>query len=77
MNKQRHSTILRALAALDEPRTAIEKVLSDEQDAFDNLPEGIQASERGGAMGAAVEALEEAIQGFDEITASLKRAIEG
>ena len=62
-------------AAMDNLKTIrddLEGVRDEEQDAFDNLPEGLQAAERGQDMEAAIEALTEAfetleglIDGFD------------
>jgi hypothetical protein len=54
MNQQRRDKIAQAVLLLQEAR-------DEEQDAFDNLPEGLQSGERGQAMEASVSHLDEAI----------------
>ena len=61
-----------AMDNLKAIRDALEGVRDEEQEAFDNLPEGLQSAERGQDMEAAIEALTEAfetleglIDGFD------------
>lgn len=64
MNKARRKEIDKAIDLLLEARVILEQVQSDEEDAFDNMPEGIQMSERG-------EAMEENIGILDEITGTI------
>ena len=45
---------------LTETLGEIEEIESDEQDAYDNLPESFQMSEKGEAMGEAVSSLQDA-----------------
>jgi hypothetical protein len=47
MNKERRKEIGRALDKLDEARVILETVGDEERDYFDNMPEGIQNSEKG------------------------------
>jgi methyl-accepting chemotaxis protein len=47
-------------AELGEIETAIEELAEQEQEAYDNLTEGLQNSDRGGAMQDAVILMEEA-----------------
>ena len=47
MNKQRRAILAKIYDNLSEIRDLLEEVQCKEQDAFDNLPEGIQESERG------------------------------
>ena len=42
-------------------------MMDDEQDKFDNMPEGLQESERGEAMQEAIEQLETACENLDEV----------
>ena len=47
MNAARRKELKRALEMLDAAKTILEQVAEEEQDAYDNLPESIQDSERG------------------------------
>jgi hypothetical protein len=60
MNKARRKQIEKAIAILGE-------AASDEQLAFDNMPEGIQDGERGQAMTDNVYAIEAAVAELAEI----------
>ena len=73
MNKERRKRIAEAveqLAAamvyLENARGLLEEVKEDEEAAFDNLPEGLQESERGEAMQEACDTLEEAVDAAQE-----------
>lgn len=89
MNKDQRKRLDEALKLLDEANELIgqaqgivEEVAGDERDKFDNMPEGLQASERGQAIEAAADALDEAVSGFDDlglddIIANINTAMEG
>lgn len=62
-------------APLSNLLTNVEAVLEEEQDAYDNMPEGLQQSERGQASEAALEALEEAQGNVQEALDLLEEAI--
>lgn len=50
MNKQRRKEIAHAIALIEEAREILETTKDEEQEAFDNLPESLQCSERGETM---------------------------
>jgi septal ring factor EnvC (AmiA/AmiB activator) len=50
-----------------DAKTMIEELRDEEQEKFDNLSEGLQASERGQNIEAAVSALDEAMNAFDAV----------
>ena len=50
MNKARRNEIERIINALEDLRDDILNVADDERDAFDNMPESLQQSERGEQM---------------------------
>jgi hypothetical protein len=58
MNKARYA---RLRAARDE----LELIRDEEQDAFDNLPENFQNSERGEDLQSGIDALEEACSALE------------
>ena len=76
MNKDRRRTLQDIINILDEQKSAIESVCEEEQEAFDNLPEGIQDSERGEIMEGNVSDLEQASCDLDEIISRLQEVID-
>lgn len=52
---------------ISEAKSILESVRDDEQSAFDNLPEGLQQSERGQAMEQNVSYLDDAISSLESI----------
>lgn len=60
MNKDRRKRIDEIHAALEQWVSMIEDLESEEQDAFDGMPEGLQNSERGQVSQSAIDALAEA-----------------
>lgn len=61
MNNQRRKQIQKALNLLAEAKDILEEVMNAEQEAFDNLPEGLQCSEKGEQMEDNIYNLEEFI----------------
>ena len=59
MNNDRRNRIRKLISQLEDIQNEIENILSDEQEAFDNMPEGFQESERGEKMQAAINHLED------------------
>lgn len=74
MNKDRRKEIAEIIDDLAGLRGRIEELQEEEQGAFENLPEGIQNSERGEAMEAAATALGNACDELDNVTAALAEA---
>lgn len=71
MNKERRKRIQNAIKKIED---LVQDILDDEMDAFDNMPENLQASENGiisedaqESLDAAIDALEEAICCLEEI----------
>lgn len=61
MNKDRRLRLLDAASQLDEVVSAIRDIQDEEQEAFDNMPEGFQCGDRGTAMMDAVDKMEDFI----------------
>ena len=59
---------------LETLKSKIEEIQNDEQEAYDNLPESLQYSERGEAMESAIENLESAYNEIDSIIDNLEEA---
>ena len=60
---------------LDSAKSVVNEIGSDEQDAFDNLSEGLQKSERGQRMEEVVEALSESSFDIDSLSNSMQENI--
>ena len=81
MNNERRKEITKlyeridaTVSDLEDMISATEELRDEEQEAFDNLPESMQASERGEKMEAAVSALNEAIEALEAARDSLDEA---
>lgn len=74
MNKDRRKQIDAIFSALEDLKSQIETIASEERDAFDNMPEGLQQGDKGQAAEAAADALDEAANGIDDITSKLDDA---
>lgn len=76
MNKERRSEIKKAskridlvVELLEEYKSDIEIIQMDEEEAYDNLPEGFQNGLKGDAIQEAIDEMEDAI---DEINTVIK-----
>ena len=77
MNKERRKKINEVIDTLSEAQSVIRDVSEEEQEAFDNLPEGIQNSERGVRMSEYIETLAEQDGALDDIISYLTEIAEG
>lgn len=55
----------------------VESIRDEEQEAFDNLPEAFQEGDKGEAAQAAIDALDEALSGLEELQGFDFDTIEG
>lgn len=74
MNNARRERIRSIISKLEDIQTEIEELTGEEQDAFDNMPEGLQSSERGDVAQEAISNLEAA--DLSDIISSLENATE-
>ena len=70
MNNTRRKAIAKIAERLEELKTDFELLRDEEQEAFDNMPESIQESERG-------EHIESIIYNMDDVLESLESAFDG
>lgn len=66
MNKARRTAIKKVFEQLEELMATVEVIRDEEQDAFDNLPESFQSSERGEIMEENIDALDSAYNSIEE-----------
>jgi hypothetical protein len=76
MNKARRISITKIADSLQALKSDVESIQSEEQDAYDNLPESIQDGERGDRMQEAIDNLDDALTLIDEAVTSLMQAEE-
>lgn len=76
MNNIRRKQIQRIWDAVSAVQSDLEDIQNDEQEAYDNLPESLQYSERGEAMENAISELEDAISSLEELLEHLETAAE-
>jgi septation ring formation regulator EzrA len=68
MNKARRKAIEEIIGKLEELKDQLETLSTEELEAYDNLPESIQSSERG-------ERMSEGVDDIDNATGSIEDAI--
>lgn len=76
MNKARRISITKIADSLQALKSDVESIQSEEQDAYDNLPESFQDGERGDRMQEAIGNLDDALNLIDEVVTSLMQAAE-
>lgn len=76
MNKNDRKQVSKWVEQLESIKSSIEEMQETEQDKFDNLPEGLQESERGEAIEEAVSQLEEAVDNINEAIDNLQEIAE-
>lgn len=76
MNKTRRKLIEKIIEQLETLKDEVESITEEEQEAYDNLPDGIQDSEKGETMYEAISDLEDASSNFDDIIDTLQDIIE-
>jgi hypothetical protein len=74
MNKERRAALAKALELVEEAKAILEEAASEEQDYYDNMPEGLQGGEKGDNAQTAIDALENAVNSCDEIVAGIEEA---
>lgn len=72
MRRKLLSEIVSNLMDAQEELNAIQ---DEEQEAFDNLPESLQYSERGDSMQEAIDAMDSALDDLDSVIESINEAI--
>lgn len=74
MNNVRRKAIQNIMDKLEDLMAEIEAIRDEEQEAYDNLPEGIQMSERGEAMDTAIYNLDDAAENVQTVIDALEEA---
>lgn len=76
MNNTRRAQLRRAASMIETAQYIIEEVKEQEQEAYDNLPEGLQESDRGRDIDENAYTLEMALDEIETIVDSLYEVVE-
>ena len=76
MNKQRRQQLYDATAALDEAVAVIQDIHSEEDEAFNNLSEGLQCSQTGVSMQDAMDKMDSFIDKIEAIKSEIEEFAE-
>lgn len=74
MNNDRRKKLDAIVSIIDQARADIESICSDEQDAYDNMPESLQNGNKGETAQEAISALEEAVSNIESVCENLATA---
>jgi hypothetical protein len=74
MNAGRRKMIAKAIGCISEARGLLEEVYGDEQTAYDNMPLGLQESERGEHMADIISEIENAVADLENLESVLEDA---
>lgn len=72
MNAQRRKRIATVEALLSQARDLLEEIASEEREAFENLPDSLQDSERGFRMQDILDALEQGVGDIESMESLLE-----
>jgi flagellar biosynthesis chaperone FliJ len=77
MNRERRKELAAVMVKLDEVINLLQQISEDEQNAFDNLPEGIQESERGEQMQSYADTISDIASTLEDQSLELDEIING
>jgi len=72
MNQQRRKAINEILSNLEAQSELLAELLAEEQEAYDNMPEGLQMSEKGESMESGIQVLEDVHSTLESIIGDLQ-----
>lgn len=75
MNNNRRARIQALIYKLNDIQSDIEIIKDEEQEYYDNMPESIQAGERGDKATEAIENLESTLDYLNDVTGFLEEAL--
>lgn len=74
MNNERRSRLAVLAQQVTELKDDVQSVLDEEEEAFSNLPEGLQSGERGDGMQSAIASLDATVCALEEAAEQLEEA---
>lgn len=76
MNAPRRKALESIKSSLADLQLQLETIRDEEQEYYDNMPEGIQMSEKGEKANEAVSSLEDAINNLEDVVSQIETATE-
>lgn len=76
MNNERRAELKKAITHLDDARTIVEQIRDDEQDSYDNMPEGLQSSSKGERLEEITDQLSETASTIEQCVTDIEQAME-
>ena len=76
MNNTRRAQIRKALEMIEAARDILEEMADEEQECFDNMPEGLQESERGETLENNAYELTDAYETLENVMDAVTEVIE-
>jgi flagellar biosynthesis chaperone FliJ len=74
MNNDRRKALAALRDQVENLKSELEQIASEEQEYYDNMPENMQGGEKGDKAQAAIDALQEADSAFDDILNNIDTA---
>lgn len=72
MNKKRRTELAAIATKIADAREELEAIRDEEQEAYDNMPESLQTSQRGEAAESAIGEIDSALSSLEEAINSLE-----
>lgn len=76
MNKKRRSKLEMLYGQICDIVDRLRDILTEERDAFDNIPENLQDSELASSMDEAIDSIESACDSLNDALGSIREVIE-
>ena len=76
MNKARRKWLQSVINALEEQKGELESIQDEEQEAYDNLPESLNDTDRANDMYENIDGLGDAASELDDIISNLQEILE-
>lgn len=76
MNKTRRKALKALMDQLEDIKSSLEEIQSEEEDYRDNIPENLQGSERYEIADAACDNLSDAVSSLEDVIGSIEAAAE-
>jgi flagellar biosynthesis chaperone FliJ len=75
MNKTRRQQLRKWLEDMENIKSELETICSDEQDYFDNMPENLQGSQKGMDAEEFIEQMEEAVSSIEDAISIIEEIV--
>ena len=75
MNNTRRKQLRKWLEDIENIKSELESICSDEEEAFDNLPENLQVSDRGMAFEEVIDQMNEAVSSIEDAISIIEEIV--